>query len=613
MSVRLAQSSFKAARSPVFSPLYNALMTTSEAAGGSATTDVMVMLRAAGKKAFFPATNPATGWWQDSNRVTQAALEQPVGWIDDLSLGLVLGSELVTIGALPTPTITDSGGSVGTWTAGTRTIANTVLGASSYPRFRFAFGTITVGKSYTVTGTLTGDLTSIVQIRLATSGNAADLSYNSTTGAISGTVIASAASIEFLMNGTLSVPRSVVISSLSIRELTGYHATQATSLNRPLYTKRVNLSQRTEDLSNAYWTVTQCSAAGTLLTESGASGLFRQTATLTSIAGAQHTFSIDLKRSNCDWVRIILSDSTSTTNSVRLWVNLLTGVIGTYNATGSGVAYVGVPTIAASVVGGGYFTVTFACTNAATTYALLATSASADTSTTRADVGSGAGIGSAYNLSRIDLRLSAFSAMNLPAYQRVGNGTAGVADYDTAGFRDMLYFDGTSDALATSAIDLSGTDQIMSLCNVLKVSDAAQGMIYETSITATTTDGSMFISNSPSATAAYSSRSRGTATATATSASAYAAPQLACLRAVTDISSDTITLYSNGVSIATSATDQGTGNYGNHALYIGARAGTSLWFKGYMIPGPLLDTTGIPAALLDSMAREQAALWGVAI
>jgi hypothetical protein len=85
------------------------------------------------------------------------------------------------------------------------------------------------------------------------------------------------------------------------------------------------------------------------------------------------------------------------------------------------------------------------------------------------------------------------------------------------------------------------------------------------------------------------------------------------LRHDSDISTPVVTLRRNGTQIATSASSQGTGNYGNHALYIGARAGTSLWFKGYMIPGPLLDTTGIPAALLDQMAREQAALCGVAI
>jgi hypothetical protein len=381
MSVRIAQSSFKAARSPVFSPLYNALMTTSEAAGGSATTDVMVMLRAAGKRAFFPSTNPATGWWQDSAGTTQAVLEQPVGKINDLS------------------------------------------------------------------------------------GN-------------------------------------------------GYHATQATSLNRPLYTQRVNVFTSTTDTVSTARTGTTFAGAYTLYIGSGSLTL-SGTATGTYAAGSHS----------------------------------ITCTAGTLTATPSG------------------------------------------------------------TVTNLDCRLTAFAAMNLPAYQSVTSSTV----YDTAGFRPMLYFDGTSDALATSAIDLTGTDQIMALCNVLKVSDAATGIVYETSTTINSNNGAMYILAPGAAAPTYGIASKGTINAPATSASSFASPNIACLRHDSDISTPVVTLRRNGTQIATSSSSQGTGNYGNHALYIGARAGTSLWFKGYMIPGPLLDTTGIPTALLDQMAREQAALWGVAI
>ena len=219
----------------------------------------------------------------------------------------------------------------------------------------------------------------------------------------------------------------------------------------------------------------------------------------------------------------------------------------------------------------------------------------------------------AVNMRMADCRLAVFAGMNLSAYQRVGNGAAGTADYDTVGFRPMLYFDGTNDALATPAIDWTGTDSLMALCNVLKVSDAAQGMVYETTASSAANNGSMFISAPAAASATFSAGSRGTALATATSAASYAAPNLACLRFDADVSADSVALLRQAASIATSATDQGTGNYSSAALYIGARAGTSLFFKGYMIPGFMGDTTGIPTSLLDQMAREQAALWGVAI
>jgi hypothetical protein len=347
--------------------------------GLSATAQVIGMLAATGKKAFFPSTNPATGWWQDSAGTTQAALEQPVGRITDLS------------------------------------------------------------------------------------GN-------------------------------------------------GYHATQATSLNRPLYTKKVNVFNSTTDTVTTARTGTTFAGAYTLYIGSGSITL-SGTATGTYAAGSHS----------------------------------ITCTAGTLTATPSG------------------------------------------------------------TVTNLDCRLTAFSAMNLPVYQSVTSATV----YDTAGFRDMLYFDGTSDALATSAIDLTGTDQIMALCNVLKVSDAAAGIAYETGTNSSTVNGSMCILAPPAAATTVEVRSRGTTTVIDNAAAA--APSLSAIRGVMDISTPACEIYRNGVSNGPSSSSQGTGNYTSQPLYIGARAGTSLWFKGYMIPGFMGDTTGIPAALLDSMAREHAALWGVAI
>ena len=441
-------------------------MTTSEAAGGSATTDVMTMLRAAGKKAFFPSTNPETGWWQDSAGTTQAALEQPVGRITDLS-----------------------GGS--------------------------------------------------------------------------------------------------------------FHATQATSVNRPTYTKRVNLLAGTAFTGAVagspgtvptYWT--DLVSTGQIVSLSG--GVLTVSATaqrriisqvFTFLANAQY------------FLRFVIgSNSGVVLSSIAQWNHLLTGTSETWQANGATVTYGSYVPIAGDVI-----TSTFTV------------GATGGTMTVRLGIGCPGNATGTVGFSTPDLRLSAFAGMNLPVYQRVGNGAAGTADYDTVGFRPMLYFDGTNDALATPAIDLSGTDQIMALANVLKVSDAAQGMVYETTASSAANNGSMFISAPAAASATFSAGSRGTALATATSAASYAAPNLACLRFDADVSSDSVALLRQAASIATSATDQGTGNYSSAALYIGARAGTSLFFKGYMFPGPLLDTTGIPTALLDQMAREQAALWGVAI
>jgi len=125
------------------------------------------------------------------------------------------GPELVNIDALPTPTIADSGGSAGEWTAATRTMSNTPVGSSdTYPRFTFAVSA-TVGRRYRVSGVLSGDIADVYWVRLGASG--VGVVPNPVTGAFDFVAVCPAASIQFLLNGTLA-PSSVRIESLSIRE-----------------------------------------------------------------------------------------------------------------------------------------------------------------------------------------------------------------------------------------------------------------------------------------------------------------------------------------------------------------------------------------------------------
>jgi hypothetical protein len=129
------------------------------------------------------------------------------------------GSNLVNISALPTPVIQDFGGSTGVWSSSTRSISNTTLGTdTTYPRFQFNIG-MSVGRWYLVSGQVTGDLTALNRIRLNNTGSANEIPYNNSTGVFFGIAVAAQSTIEFLMNGTLSVPRAVSIQSLSVREL----------------------------------------------------------------------------------------------------------------------------------------------------------------------------------------------------------------------------------------------------------------------------------------------------------------------------------------------------------------------------------------------------------
>jgi hypothetical protein len=62
--------------------------------------------------------------------------------------------------------------------------------------------------------------------------------------------------------------------------------------------------------------------------------------------------------------------------------------------------------------------------------------------------------------------------------------------------------------------------------------------------------------------------------------SGYIAPITNTLTGIGNISGDTVILRINGTQAASSAADQGTGNYGNYPLYIGRRGGTTNPFNG---------------------------------
>jgi hypothetical protein len=140
------------------------------------------------------------------------------------------GPEIVNISSLPTPTILNLAGSTGTWTAGTRTMANTTLGTNTFrPRFSFNFG-LTVGSTYLISGQLGGVTTSIINISTADPGGS-NITYNSSTGVMSGSFVATTTNVNFLMNGTFAVPNAVTINSWSIRQSTVPNQTVAGTLS----------------------------------------------------------------------------------------------------------------------------------------------------------------------------------------------------------------------------------------------------------------------------------------------------------------------------------------------------------------------------------------------
>lgn len=146
-----------------------------------------------------------------------------------------------------------------------------------------------------------------------------------------------------------------------------------------------------------------------------------------------------------------------------------------------------------------------------------------------------------------------------------------------AGFRG-IQFDGVDDWLQTAAIDFSNSDEVTVVAGVRKLSDAARAMVVELGLPA---PSGFFNLEAPNASLnGFAAGSRGSITAG--SAYTQVAPATQVVSAQNKISTDSIILRGNGVQRATSATDQGTGNYSNAIVYIGRRGGTTLPFNGVL-------------------------------
>lgn len=163
-----------------------------------------------------------------------------------------------------------------------------------------------------------------------------------------------------------------------------------------------------------------------------------------------------------------------------------------------------------------------------------------------------------------------------------GNGLHGAQT--TAGSRpvwgtDYATFDGTDDFLVTAAIDLTAANEITLIMGYYVASDAAVAIAAELSANVGTNNGS-FSLTTPQAAGVASSRltMKGT-TAVSITPTRAAAPAWLTLVASGDISAPLTTLEINGAPFSSSSS-LGTGNFGNHALYLGRRGGTTLPLNG---------------------------------
>lgn len=160
------------------------------------------------------------------------------------------------------------------------------------------------------------------------------------------------------------------------------------------------------------------------------------------------------------------------------------------------------------------------------------------------------------------------NSANFPVLQQDGTG------------RYYLAFNGVNQRLQTNNIDFTYGDKMFVSVGARKLSDATTGVVTE--LSNSFSNAGIFDIFAPVAagSATYTFGSGGTSAVALTSPAAYASPATNIISGIGNISAPSAILRVNGSQVAQSTSSQGTGNYGNYPLYIGARGGASLFFNG---------------------------------
>lgn len=151
---------------------------------------------------------------------------------------------------------------------------------------------------------------------------------------------------------------------------------------------------------------------------------------------------------------------------------------------------------------------------------------------------------------------------------------------DDNGF-GCLTFDGIDDYMETSAtLDMSASDEVTAWAAVHKADDSIQGNIFEHGTNEITMEAPT------SALGDY-----GFTTKSVELVSVQPAPTSSTLVGLGKISTDTAVFRIDGSEVASSAADQGTGNYGNHSLTVGGFNGSlySFGLRGALTEGDQLN------------------------
>jgi hypothetical protein len=535
--------------------------------------------------AWYDPSDFSTLFTDSAGTTPVTGVEQFVGLMLDKSKGLVLGSELV-----------DTMNTAAAWTGyGTNTVVNEDGGikvtyvdnvSGAYTFFSAASGlaqNLTVGAQYVVTGEARVNAGSSVNIQVNAPGPTVYKTVTSTTyEQFSFRFIASDPTSNLLATAGMGAGEVIWLRNFSVKQVAGNHATQTTSAKRPKLAARYNLLTYSEQFDNGAWTKSNVTVtANDVVAPNGtmtADALFetaansdhgaRTTAGVTVASGVSYKLSFRVKSNGRNYVLIYINAPAS-----GRYFDVTPGTAGAVlgNYTGTNLP----ATITALADNWFLCEVTF---TASTTSVLCEAyiSSAGNNLTYAGDITKGVYLWGA------DLR-PADQATGLigPTYQRVVD----AATYDTVGFLPYLAFNGLSWSMSTNSIDFTATDKMTVWAGVRKLSDSPAGLVAELSADGVANNGT-FIVGAPGAGSGspgpnYGFYSKGTSLVYV-EPSTFPAPITSVVAGISNISGPAVTLRVNGVQAATSTSSQGTGNYGNYPLYIGARNNAGSFFNGWM-------------------------------
>jgi len=384
----------------------------------------------------------------------------------------------------------------------------------------------------------------------------------------------------------------------------GNHATAPSDAARPVLRARYNLTTYSEQFNNVAWTKTRSSitanaavapdgalTADKLVEDTTASASHSLLSAVITVAAASvTTVSVYVKAAERTWCRI----ADGGVSNGGAFVNLSTGQFGTIES--------GVVSSSIQNVGNGWYRVTISGVLAGTSSQIVVQLATGNGAVSYTGNGT-----SGIFIWGFQLVTAADNTSIGGKYQRIASAT----DYDTSGFLPYLAYNGTNSSMSTSAIDFTGINKMSVFAGITKLSDAAQAVVAELSATIATNNGSFLLTAPNSAAANYNFSSKGT-TQVDNTVTTYRAPITNVVTGLADIGAPSNIVRVNGVQTGSSASSQGTGNFGNYALFIGGRNNTSLRLNGRLY-GLIVRGAATSAAQVTSTERWLAGGAGVTI